>query len=54
MSGECRTTDQSQSPLELFSYFDTFEFFVSASHTMFEKDKPVNDTQVNTTPVTKF
>lgn len=39
---------------ELFSFFDTFKFFVSATQRIFENGKRVNETQVHTTPVTTF
>lgn len=39
---------------ELFSMFDSFKFFVSASQRIFEKGKQVSSTQVSTSPVTVF
>jgi hypothetical protein len=39
---------------ELFSFFDSFKFFLSASQRIFENGKKVNETQVDTTPITKF
>lgn len=39
---------------ELFSFFDSFKFFLSATQRIYDNGKLVNETQVNTTPVTKF
>lgn len=39
---------------ELFSQFDSFKFFLSASQIRYERGKKVSDIQVHTTPVTKF
>lgn len=39
---------------ELFSQFDTFKFFLSVSQIHFEQGKQISDTQVHTTPITKF
>lgn len=39
---------------ELFSMFDSFKFFVSTKQQVFEREKLINETQVNTTNVTTF
>lgn len=39
---------------ELFSFFDSFKFFLSATQRMYDKGKLVNETQVSTTPITTF
>ena len=39
---------------DLFSLFDSFKFFLSASQTIYSNGKKVSETQVNTTPITKF
>lgn len=39
---------------ELFSQFESFKFFLSASHTRYDRGKKLSDIQVNTTPVTLF
>ncbi|MFZ4775757.1 MAG: hypothetical protein ACOYM3_10355 [Terrimicrobiaceae bacterium] len=39
---------------ELFSAFETFKFFVSASQARFEDGKRINSIQVHTTPVSTF
>ncbi|MCX6971691.1 MAG: hypothetical protein NTV93_16260 [Verrucomicrobia bacterium] len=39
---------------ELFSQFESFKFFLSASHTRYDHGKKLSDIQVSTTPVTLF
>ncbi len=39
---------------ELFSFFDSFKFFLAAKQRVYESGKRVNETDVNTTPVTTF